>query len=106
MKQESRDFSRGRFNKREYLREMEICAHTAREACVLCKDAVRLMDGRNAFRPSTNLSKDDLLELERLPGYVVQLKPATIAKIKNAPKRLTNKRKSDIIWVGKLFLPI
>ena len=84
MKQESRDFSRGRFNKREYLREMEICAHTAREACVLCKDAVRLMDGRNAFRPSTNLSKDDLLELERLPAYVIQLKPETIAKIKNA----------------------
>lgn len=74
-----------KMHKREYLREMEICAHTAREACVLCKDAVRLMDGRNAFRPSTNLSKDDLLELERLPGYVVQLKPATIAKIKNAP---------------------
>lgn len=73
-----------KMHKREYLREMEICAHTAREACVLCKDAVRLMEGRNAFRPSTNLSKDDLLELERLPGYVVQLKPATIAKIKNA----------------------
>ena len=73
-----------KMHKREYLREMEICAQTAREACVLCKDAVRLMDGRNAFRPSTNLSKDDLLELERLPGYVVQLKPATIAKIKNA----------------------
>ena len=73
-----------KMHKREYLREMEICAHTAREACVLCKDAVRLMDGRNAFRPSTRLSKDDLLELERLPAYVVQLKPATIAKIKNA----------------------
>ena len=71
-----------KMNKREYLREMEICAHTAREACVLCKDAVRLMDGRNAFRPSTRLSKDDLLELERLPAYVVQLKPETIAKIK------------------------
>lgn len=73
-----------KMHKREYLREMEICAHTAREACVLCKDAVRLMDGRNAFRPSTILSKDDLLELERLPAYVVQLKPETIAKIKNA----------------------
>ena len=72
-----------KMNKREYLREMKICAQTAREACVLCKDAVRLMDGRNAFRPSTRLSKDDLLELERLPGYVVQLKPETIAKIKN-----------------------
>lgn len=72
-----------KMHKREYLREMEICAHTAREACVLCKDAVRLMDGRNAFRPSTKLSKDDLLELERLPGYVVQLKPETITKIKN-----------------------
>ena len=72
-----------KMNKMEYLREMEICAQTAREACVLCKDAVRLMDGRNAFRPSTKLSKDDLLELERLPGYVVQLKPETITKIKN-----------------------
>ena len=71
-----------KINKRECLLEMEICAHTAREACVLCKDAVRLMDGRNAFRPSTRLSKDDLLELERLPAYVVQLKPETIAKIK------------------------
>lgn len=72
-----------KMNKRGYLREMEICAQTAREACVLCKDAVRLMDGRNAFRPSTKLSKDDLLELERLPGYVVQLTPETITKIKN-----------------------
>ena len=72
-----------KMNKMEYLREMEICAQTAREACLLCKDAVRLMDGRNAFRPSTMLSKDDLLELERLPGYVVQLKPETITKIKN-----------------------
>ena len=72
-----------KMNKREYLWEMEICAQTAMEACVLCKDAVRLMDGRNAFRPSTRLSKDDLLELERLSAYVVQLKPETIAKIKN-----------------------
>lgn len=74
-----------KMHKREYLREMEICAQTAREACVLCKDAVRLMNGRNAFRPSTRLSKDDLLELERLPAYVIQLKPETIAKIKNDP---------------------
>lgn len=74
-----------KINKREYLREMEICAQRAREACVLCKDAVRLMDGRNAFRPSTRFSKDDLVELERLPGYVIQLKPGTIAKIKNDP---------------------
>lgn len=73
-----------KMNKREYLREMEICAETAREACALCKDAVRLMDGRNAFRPSTKLSRDDLLMIENAPGYVIQLKPETIAKIKNS----------------------
>lgn len=73
-----------KMHKREYLREMEICAQTAREACVLCKDAVRLMDGRNAFRPSTRLSKDDLLMIEKASGYVVQLKPETITKIKNS----------------------
>ena len=72
-----------KMNKREYLRGMEICAQTAREACVLCKDAVRLMEGRNAFRPSTRLSRYDLLMMEKLPAYVVQLKPETIKKIKN-----------------------
>lgn len=74
-----------KMNKKEYLREKEICAQTAREACALCKDAVRLMSGRTAFRPSTKLTRAELLELERLPAYVVQLKPETIAKIKNAP---------------------
>ena len=73
-----------KMNKREYLREMEICAETARDACALCKDAVRLMDGRNAFRPSTKLSRDDLLMIENAPGCVIQLKPETIAKIKNS----------------------
>ncbi len=49
-----------KMNGREQLHLMEIEAATAKEACAECKYRVREQTGRNAFRPTTKMSEDDI----------------------------------------------
>lgn len=38
---------------REYLKHMFVSANTAKDACRICKEMVKVKTGRNAFRPTT-----------------------------------------------------
>lgn len=68
-------------NNMSYLRSEDVNANTARDACALCKAMVRTKTGRNAFRPTTRMSREELLLMRQARGYVIDLNPNLIAKI-------------------------
>ena len=48
---------------------MVVNAATAKDACRICKEQVKLVTGRNAFRPTTK--EPDMSLYAHLPYYVI-----------------------------------
>ena len=69
-----------------YLKSIDVNADTALDACALCRKTVKAKTGKNAFRPTTRIDRDDLSLLRQARGYVIDLNPDIIAKIEAGAK--------------------